>query len=293
MRTVLLSTALVALFAVGCGSSVEDKSGLGEPLRVTNGQFFEGALPTGDKGPKVTSLLSANNLIPQGQAGKKLTGDAEKTAWSVALRLDDAGSGYWVVPIGSYDPYTESDLSWTAVVDYSRTAPVGTHKLLVSASDHDGNWGPPRDTTVEIQSLVPAGHVVVSLMWDTDVDLDLHIVAPTGKELDPKHRNTLAVDGGLVDGGVPHAGQLDRDSNANCVIDGYREEDVIWNDDPLPGTYIARADLFSACGLPSTRFTFAIAIDGKQIFKRSGELLDIQQSGGGAGAGMFITDFNF
>ncbi len=251
------------------------------------------ALPTGESGPQVTQLLSANNLIPQGQAGKKLTGDAEKSAWSVALRMDDVGSGYWVVPIGPYDPYTDSDLSWSATVDYSRTAARGEaqaaglrlrpERQLGTSAGHDDR-GPVAGTGR------PRRRVAV---WDTDVDLDLHIIAPTGKELDPKHPNTLAVDGGLVDGGVPHAGQLDRDSNANCAIDGYREEDVIWDDQPLAGTYIARADLFSACGQPSADFTFSIRIDGKLIFTRSGRLLDIQASGGGAGAGMFITDFNF
>lgn len=284
---------LAALLALGCGESLATPSGVDEPLHVENGQFFNGPLPTGTKGPKVTNVQSKNNLLPQGVAGKNLEGDAEKTAWSVALRFDDIGSGYWVVPIGPYDPYTESDLSWTALYDVSRTAPVGEHKLVLSASDHDGNWGPVRETTMLVKSLIPEGHVVVSLVWDTDVDLDLHIVAPTGKELDPKHPNTLAVDGGLVDGGVPGAGQLDRDSNANCVIDGYRQEDVVWHDQPVPGRYIARADMFSACGQAYADFTFTIRIDGKLIFTRSGRLMALEASGGGKGAGLFITDFTF
>ncbi len=116
-------------------------------------------------------------------------------------------------------------------------------------------------------------------------------MSPGGNELDPKHPNTLALD----DAGAPLPGNgvLDRDSNADCVLDGYREEDVVWQDPPKKGNYIARVDMFSACGAPSADFTLQIWVDKKQIFTRSGRLIALDASGGGPGAGLFVTEFHF
>ena len=281
----------LAVSALGCGPSVDVKSGAAEPIRVENGQFFAGPLPTGSAGPAITAIDSRNSIIPQAQTGKKLTGNAAKGAMAVAVRFDDIGNGYWLVPVGPPDPQTEGELTWTVLADFARDAQPGDHNLVFSASNAHGDFGPSKATSVVVRSLTPDGHVVVSLSWDSDADLDLHLVSPDGTELDPKHPNTLALD----DAGAPQPGNgvLDRDSNADCRSDGYRQEDVAWQDAPRSGNYIARVDMFDACGAPSADFTFAIRVDGKLIFTRSGRLLAMDASGGGPGAGLFVTEFHF
>jgi hypothetical protein len=287
-RAVLL---LCLAITAGCGESIPFRSGADQPIQVEGGQFFEGPLPTGTRGPAVTTVDSRNNLIVAGETGKKLTGLAEDGAYSIALRFSDIGSGYWVVPVGPPDPQTAGQLSWTAICDIARETPPGNHTLEFSAADSAGRFGAKNATPVLVQTLRPSGRVVVSLTWDTNADLDLHLVAPDGKELDPKHPNSS----NLLDGGAapPGNGLLDRDSNANCVIDGYREEDVVWQDAPAPGTYLARVDMFSACGAPIAHFVFSIWENDKEVLERNGEILAVDADGGGPGSGMFVSQFHF
>lgn len=291
MKRLFATCSVLVPLVLGCGPSVDVASGAGEPIRLQNGQFFKGPLPTGKQGPEVTAIDSRNNIIPEGQTGKKITGNAAKGAMAVAVRFDDIGSGYWLVPVGPPDPQTQGELTWTVLADFARNARAGDHNLIFSASDSQGRFGPKKSTAVVVTPLRPDGHVVVSLTWDSEADLDLHIVAPRGNELDPKHPNTL----GLDEAGAPLPGNgvLDRDSNAACRLDGYREEDVVWQDAPNPGNYIARVDMFDACGAASADFTLDIWIDNKRIFTRSGRLIALNASGGGAGAGLFVTEFHF
>jgi len=69
----------------------------------------------------------------------------------------------------------------------------------------------------------PAGALVVSLEWDTEADLDLHVVTPDGVEIWAGNINSYQAPppGTPVDPAAWQAGGiLDLDSNAGCVIDG-------------------------------------------------------------------------
>lgn len=291
----LASTGLLALLAAGC-SSATASSGVGEPIHVTNGQYFEGAFPSPTGGPAIETLSTVRtSLVTAGDVGEKLGGLTPQGSLGVAVRLDGLGHGYWVVPVGSPDPLSD-ELGWSATIDFSSDIPAGMQSLRAAASNRSGHFGPSVTQPLTIKSPLPTGHVVASLTWGNDTDLDLHIVGPSGAELDPKHPNT----GGLIDAGadagkpVAGSGQLDRDSNGSCVIDGYRNENAVWENDagaPEPGTYLVRVDMFSACGRPSTDFVFTLTIDGQQIQRKVGRLLDTDADGGGLGSGLFVTEF--
>jgi hypothetical protein len=298
-RVALGAIALALALLVACGSSESAHSGSGQPIVVRNGQFFEGAFPADQHGPAVLTANSRFNLVPAGTAAKKFSGTAEVGAVSVALAFKDLGSGFWIVPVGPQDP----DLgvpTFSASSDFARDIPAGNHPLRFAAASADGRFGPPFERVVQTLARTPTGHIVASLTWGNDSDLDLHIVGPSGKELDPKHPSTgMVADAGANAGELaPGAGVLNRDSNAGCVIDGYRQEDVIWGadgdtaTDVEAGTYLVRVDMWSACRQAATSFTFTLYVDGTEILQRSGRLLDIDADGGGPGSGLFIGQFN-
>ena len=79
------------------------------------------------------------------------------------------------------------------------------------------------------------------------------------------------------------------DSNASCVQDGYRMENVVWSDAPEVGTYVVNVDMFSACGAPAATFSFSLYVDGQEIVHKVGRLLDIDADSGGPG--LFVTEF--
>jgi hypothetical protein len=278
------------LLTSGCDDGVSASSGIGEPLRVRGGQFFEGKIPAGTGGPEVLTVDSQNNLITQGQAGKKLAGVAKKGSTAVAMRFEDLGTGYWVVPVGPEDPQTEGDLTWEAVIDYSNAVRPGKHPLLLAASNELGTFGPTRDLPILVQSLTPDGAAVITLSWDSTADLDLHVIGPNGKETDPKHVTTaFDVDGGLP----PGAGSIDRDANAGCGQNGYRSESLVFVDPPAPGVYQIRVDMFDACGAPAANFTLTARRAGKSVLTAKGRLLDLDADGGGPGSGLFVGEASF
>jgi len=291
----LIAASLCAFGVTGCGDSERASSGANEPLTVSNGQFFEGSYPTDQGGPAITSTAGIRNtIIPAGTVNKSIGGNAAEGALSVAVALDGLSSGYWVVPVGAPDQETKGELTWKTVCNFSHDLPAGPQKLLFAAANRDGKFGAQRFLDVTATPFRPEGHVVASLSWGNDADVDLHLISPSGKELDPKHISTTDFDKGTM---MPAAGggTLDRDSLANCQPDGRRSENVVWATDasepPEAGTYTVIAHLFNACGRPATSFSFDLYIDGKATEHQAGVLLDIDADNG-TGPGLYVTQFS-
>jgi hypothetical protein len=119
------------------------------------------------------------------------------------------------------------------------------------------------------------------------------LISPSGKELDPKHISTTAIDEDTMLP-LPGGGTLDHDSNANCIPDGRRMENVVWATDadapPEAGTYTVIAHLFNSCGRPATNFVFDLYVDGQATQHQAGVLLDIDADNG-VGPGLYVTQF--
>src|SRR5262249_3084337 len=104
---------------------------------------------------------------------------------------------------------------------------------------------PPPDTTLS-----------VTLAWDTEADLDLHLVTPSGTTIWAKNINSNdpSTNPDYTTGGI-----LDFDSNSNCQIDGRRREMIYCPQPPPSGHYIARVDTFSLCGEIYANWTVTVA----------------------------------
>jgi hypothetical protein len=105
---------------------------------------------------------------------------------------------------------------------------------------------------------------------------------------------SVALDADIVPPGV---GVIDRDSIGNCVVDGWREEDLVFQDAPPNGNYLVYAAPFASCGQSAVVFTFNLyeaGADGElhSTFSRSGELLANDVTGG-TSAGLFVTEKDF
>ena len=92
---------------------------------------------------------------------------------------------------------------------------------------------------------------------------------------------------------IAAAGKLDFDSNANCVIDGRRQEDVVFAEGPPPGDYTVRVDAFSLCGQVDAQWQATAALgDGTPAGSARWEATDADTRGShNAGAGR--TAFTF
>jgi hypothetical protein len=262
---------------------------------VPGAQFVAGDLPSGVTGPKISLVSFPNSTLIAGQAGTSLSGDADSNAYTVSFRFASIGSGYWIVPVGPLDFTNPGQNSWSATANFSHKIVPGKYALDFVASDNAGNPGPLYTTAITFNSSMPSGHVVFALTWDSNADLDLHVLSPDGTQLSPKHWFSTATVAKQADGGwPPGVGFLDRDSNANCVEDAWREEDVSFPGDPDPGTYVFSVDEFSACGAPATNFVFKMYVDGKEQTAQTvvGELL-AEEADGAAGPGLTLLTHTF
>lgn len=316
----LLWLALAGSVLFGCQEGQASVIGPSEPFRVRNAQFFTGELPgeppsadpPAEDQPLVTAVDLANQLVLQGQGNKSVSGRTNSLGRSVGLQLEGVGSGYWVLPTKSQDPLT-GELSWSGVADFDLSIDPGIHPLRTVAFDSEGNAGRQRSTRLCVASAIPDNYnscdpklvppaAVISINWDTNVDLDLEVHTPDGLVVTPKHPSTIPT-GGDAGTGMPTAaaGLIDRDSNASCVIDGVRRENLVWQTEAPIGLYQIYANLFDSCRQAAVRFTISIytAVPGDDggsslylWFQRSGELLDSQVNPN-HGGGLFVTEFDF
>ena len=313
--------ALVVLSTLGCSGEPLTR-GLTEPLRVDNAQFEEGALPgiasdapaaQAESAAKLANLVSfsALTIVPPGAVDRAISGTATPNAVSVGFRFEDIGTGYWVLPTTTSDVFSENELAWGGLASYARQPAPGKHRLLAVAMDAKGRAGVQSSLDVCLLPEVPDNgnacdpkkdppKLVISLAWNSPVDLDLRVVTPGGKIVDAKHPTTaLADEDGKVDPSVEGTGRLLIDSNAGCQIDGQQRENLVFQARPAAGKYLVYANLFEACDQPSVEFTLtehsSIPSDDHfsqlETLRKSGGLQAIHANGGAA-LGTFITQFS-
>jgi hypothetical protein len=262
---VALLVVLPAALAAGCGGAAP-QSGLTAWLRVSNGQFEPGELSTdpGAMEPTVDTITTHNNQVFPGASGRSITGSVNGKSAAVLLGLE-GDSGHWLVPVGVPDSEIMGNFTFSASVSYSPDLPLGPRQLEFRAIDGDGNLGPIQSLMLSVGITQPKGNLIVQINWDTEADLDLHLriipADPKAVTIDVWNKAPLALPPAPF--GMPYtkadwstAGLLQADSNANCVIDGARHEEVVF---PITGTvpdgtYEVRVDTFSLCGEATARW---------------------------------------
>jgi len=171
---------LATLATLGGCTGVGADPGLDAELRVAGAQFYDGAMPAPAAQTHVISVDSPSNTVRAGQIGKSLSGLIERDGAAVALGF--AGdAGYWIVPAGALDT-TQGDLrDWSVKVSFAPKLAVGARDLEVAAVDAAGRFGPPATLTLNVRPHevdLTDTSLVISLSWDTEADLDLHVVLP-------------------------------------------------------------------------------------------------------------------
>lgn len=302
------------LLAAGACTDAGYRSGAGEPVQVRDATFIDGDLPVDDsaEGPLVINAAGKGYVVTQGEGSVKYNGLASPEAYSVAIAAKDISTGYWTVPLQGPDVTQDNDLLLKVTLDFLAEVPYGLQQLQFVALDKNGHAGPEYDSQICIipdmsennlaacDDAITPQNSVVSLRWDTDVDLDLIVIAPDGKVVKWDAPTT----GAVVDAAVPRdvvkadtTGRLSRDSNADCAIDSINLESLIFPGVPPEGSYKFYADLNSACDQAHVNFSLTQyrrtdLDDGTHPVEvtelGSGELVAAQEDGGHA-FGTFLT----
>lgn len=244
-----------------------------------SGQLRTGAIPAESGGPVID--VSGNSTIVNGGTSTLTVnaGTAIRAVYvamagtSMGLSIENAGGfgGYYDVASGA------SSATVSLLLAFSQAIPTSPFNLFIAAEDDSGAVGP--FTTVTFDALqVGTGDVQVTLSWDSDADVDLHVVDPSGEEIYFANRTSAS------------GGQLDLDSNAGCSIDDVRNENITWPVGTAPrGTYTVRVDYWSSCGVARTNYTVLVNNGGAvQIFSGS---FTGSGDNGGLGSGVEIVSF--
>ncbi|MEO6598776.1 MAG: hypothetical protein ABIQ16_02820, partial [Polyangiaceae bacterium] len=130
--------------------------------------------------------------------------------------------------------------------------------------------------------------------------LDLRVITPQGKVVDPKHPSTALAVNGKVDPTASGTGIFDTDAGRNCVVSGHRRENLVWQEPPQVGTYYVYVSLYDACGQPAVHFDLSVNRPGhagkdgirqmESTYAQAGELLALDADAG-TKLGLFVTEF--
>ncbi|HVZ35622.1 MAG TPA: hypothetical protein VG963_24520 [Polyangiaceae bacterium] len=293
MAHLLVLLALPALLA--CGGASTDAA-RGSLMRIEGAQYVPGATPAPASGPDVAAINLLSNTIWPGYADKPLRGALAESATAAAVALS-GDLGYWIIVAGVPDVSAPGLPTFGANAAFSTTLAPGNYTLEVSAVDAAGHFGAPRQQTLMALAQAPSqlgqGTLVVNLDWDTEADLDLHVVDPAGDELFHGAPRLQQASGGSGTSSGAAPATLSADSNANCSIDGLRHEDVSWQGEPATGHYVVRVDAASLCGQVGAHWQVNATLDGISLGSARGYALDGDTRGGhDRGAGLLALEFD-
>jgi hypothetical protein len=291
-----LAAVVVASLLAGCDGVVGD-TGLEALLRAKGGQYYPGSLDKvpASVGPAVVDIINSQSVVTPGLQNKPVSGRLEPGATAVAIGLAQ-DTGYWILPADVPDSDSLTQPTFHANLSFSPTLPAKPYDLLVRAVAPPNLMGPAAHSALDAHAtLPPTGHLVISLWWDTLADLDLHVVDSFGTEIwagninsFDRHATTPTTDADAWNEG----GILDFDSNADCVLDGRCNENVVYAVAPPAGTYLALVDAFSLCGNAAARWTVEALLDGVSLGRAEGIALPSDQRfSKGQGSGLEALSF--
>ena len=233
---------------------------------TATGAYQAGApLRPGD-GPAAT-VTSPPVVINGGTASASIVGSA---SFSVIVVGVNGAEGYYLVTLpGLVD---STDLQITMCQAIARTSLDLQYAIGTATSI--GAYQTAPASVVEVGT----GDLQVSVSWDAESDVDLHVVDPAGDEVYFSQQM------------VASGGELDLDSNAACSIDHVKNENITWAVAPN-GPYIVRLDYFDACSVAATKYTVTVQRKGHAPEIFMGQFTG-NGDAGGLGDGVEITRFS-
>jgi hypothetical protein len=295
MRRLLRILWALAPGLISACDGVSSDPGLSAQLRVLDAQFVPGKLPAAGKGPPIVSAHIPHNQILPGLRTERLSGTLDPAANAVLIGLLH-DNGYWIVTAGVPTLDEPALPSFGAELSFSPHVNRDPLELCLLAVDRQGRVGPATTVTLHPDDLATSAELLVRLRWDSDADLDLHVVDPSGVEIWAGNINSYVAPppgAPAADAGAwLSSGILDFDSNASCVIDGRREENVSWSGPPPSGRYTVRVATASLCSAASARYEVEAWLHGRSIARATGISLPSEsRDGAQRGDGTLATQF--
>jgi len=212
----------------------------------------EEGIPSGDVNV-ITDVKINGSALTGGSTSITVTSKEELEELYLQVG-DEAGYYRWILDpedqIGT-NPYV-----YFVVLEFNRNLGEDGESLpfVVSGKTKNGEIAVEKEKSLEVKKAI-SGKMQISVSWDMDDDVDLHVYRPSGEEL--YFGNKKSDDG---------KDSLDVDSNMMCFIDGINSENIYFNT-LEDGDYKVEVHLFQKCNSSreGARYYVTANIGGKFI----------------------------
>jgi len=255
------------------------------PVTVKGGIFVDTSLPQPTSGwdvdaPELTS--GASYIVTGGSATLDTDFSAHGDSTEIVGLIVglEGHAGYFQVPIAESAGLEALNVFLRAYASYEN--PPSLLPIRVAMRDVYGRVSPYGSFLYNVAP-VGTGDIQVSVSWDTETDVDLHVIDPYDCEIYYGNKT-----------GCSSGGELDLDSNAGCGIDDppVNNENIFWPPGQAPvGTYTVGVDFWSDCDNLPANYVVTINACGR-VETYEGHFDAGTSDGGSTGFTHLITTFS-
>lgn len=252
MKSKIFKLSLLAFIFIGinaCSSDDDADNGMDATINnlfdVQDADLQNSNFPSSDSDATLEILSMNTNVIPGGTSYTTI--QTSTPAQKLLIGAEDE-FGYFELPVNN-----ESDQSFILKINQLNQE----ENFSIRLAYLDVNNEVSQSVIAELNVMsVGTGTLQVSLSFDNDKDVDLHLIEPNDDHI--YYGNMMSSNGG----------ELDLDSNPACSIDGINNENITYSEEAQldAGTYYVYVDMYSNCD-PSiaTNYVASVHLDGVEI----------------------------
>ncbi len=235
-----------------CNENDPNQPGTKDYFEVKNGVYKGGDFPEPTSNNAISNVTMNGNVVPGGTSYMTLTSEVKVKTVLVGV---EGQKGYY-----EYMPGQSSYTVEGVVIIISQKLNVEEFTLQIAVKGQDGSIS---RIYVKVISLIAVGtgQLQVSLSFDNEKDVDLHLIEPNGEKIYYGHRRS------------ENGGELDLDSNPACSIDGVNNENIYYKEGAFvePGEYKVYAVMYKNCDASiATNYVVSVYYNGALIHTQDG-----------------------
>jgi len=178
----------------------------------------------------INEVIINGSALPGGSTSIRVTSSVKLKELYLQL---EGENGFYKWDLEPDDEVDQNPYVYFVVLEFNQILEGDSeYRFIVGGLTADGEIVKTKNVKLKTHK-AGAGKLQISLSWDVDDDVDLHVFSPSGEHLyygHPEAKN----------------GNLDVDSNAECLIDGIKSENIFF-DVLEDGEYKVEVHLFEKC----------------------------------------------
>lgn len=206
-----------------------------EFFNIDGATFKEGGIPSGEKN-SVKHIRINKYVINGGKTIMTITSTDQLDAILVALKGHD---GFYDFKLKNEALTRNNEFTYEIIVDLSQKLSLENFELAIAGRLMDGTMTETQYVDLQLVA-AGTGELQISLSWDLEDDVDLHLVNKEGQRVYYGNKSIADAEGIRI-------AELDIDSNPGCSIDEIKNENIYFNDLKTDGVYYIYVDLYRKC----------------------------------------------